>query len=958
LLSASSIGGRPYIDLGPSDNVALDQPRIVVQFITPQQDAVVGPDIFNSWLLDTGANTILAFQTAITDMNESPPPYTTNGFFEEVGVGGSSLYDLSTAYRFDFAGESGERQTLLNTKIISDATRDISIFGPWGIVGMPAMTERITTFDFTGWSNPSSLELFMKTDFASTVPAATSPRYSVALDNRVEFFPEPHVVPQGLAPPAWGDIPFLTGQLKNGDFVSTGNMLYDTGAQVSIMSTKMAFELGLDTNQDGVLDRRDAAYARDETIGGIGGLTTVPVFLVDEVHVPTTQGVDLVWTDLQWLVLDIVDGLDAVFGFDNMTSGWIEAFSGNGLSGHILKAALDFRNYETTGDGTLHVDLNPDTFAVVDPNGPGAIVVESGDVTSVSESGVTDTYQISLSVPPTANVRVNLVPPVGNQIRAVSQANPANTYLDFTPSNWNVPQTVVVSGVDDSAQESLHRSYVRHISSSTDARYQNVGMPRVIVNVIDNDTAGVMIIPNGGSTDVVEGGATDTYQLVLTNAPTQPVTVSLENVQNQVTARAAVGGGTSITFTATNWNVPQTILVTAVDDNAFEGDHKTYVNHLISTSDVNYQEAFALQELVFIRDNDVPPVVPPRVTGVSVGSSAWSAAFKEYVDSANKQAYPIQTGSAAQLNAVPWINVDRLYVSFSKDVAASVQASDFSLAGTPGFRANGTQPGVPTITSVQMINPQLVEIRLSAPMEPMWLDLRIASAGITDSAGNILDGNWTNSGSNTQSGNGSITDTTPVNGVVPNDFSFRMAFLPGDNYTVQDRVVNSTDTARVILKQSEYYIPNLLPGNVASPGYDPRSDLDGSGVINSFDQFSVIVRQNAFLPASPSFSRAYVGVTSDELSKSTRWVIVSTMLFADRTDQETKNGASMWIPFQPTEPKLERMAVGETKAESVDEALQQLLSSGDASLAIDPLELSAESSVKNAVKVSLKSLDT
>ena len=55
-------------------------------------------------------------------------------------------------------------------------------------------------------------------------------------------------------------------------------------------------------------------------------MITVPVFLIDQVHIPTDQGPDLVWTDLQWLVLDIIDEIDGVFGFDNITSGWIEGF--------------------------------------------------------------------------------------------------------------------------------------------------------------------------------------------------------------------------------------------------------------------------------------------------------------------------------------------------------------------------------------------------------------------------------------------------------------------------------------------------------------------------------------------------------------------------------------------------------------------------------------------------------
>jgi hypothetical protein len=70
-------GQRPFIDLGASDNVALDQPRVTVEF-GDASGGSIGPDIFNSWLLDTGANTILAFKTAIDDMNDAVELFTEN----------------------------------------------------------------------------------------------------------------------------------------------------------------------------------------------------------------------------------------------------------------------------------------------------------------------------------------------------------------------------------------------------------------------------------------------------------------------------------------------------------------------------------------------------------------------------------------------------------------------------------------------------------------------------------------------------------------------------------------------------------------------------------------------------------------------------------------------------------------------------------------------------------------
>ena len=617
-LSAGSIDGRPYVDLGPSDNVAWDQPRVAVELLTDAAGTgSVGPGIFNTFLLDTGANSVLIFASAVAEMAQPPHPYQTEGVFEEFGVGGTQLFDISAPYRLDFAGSTGVRQTLLDARVISDANKDLSIFGPWGIMGMPAMAERVTELDFSPWTVVQGQDLFMRVDFADTLAQDSGHRYSVAVDNRVSFDPEPSVV-VGDHPPIWADIPFMTGQLVHNDVVAEANMLFDTGAQISVMSTQLAKQLGLDSNLDGVLDEKDANFARTETVGGVGGTQTVPVFLFDEVHIPTAQGPDLVWTDLQWLVLDIYEGIDAVFGFDNMTTGWIEAFAVDGQSGNVMQSYLDFRQLSETGTGTIHLDLNPEVHQVIDPSGPGAQITESGGSTAVSETGVPDSYQIRLTQPPLADVTIALVNQDG-QVVAVDSANPENRFLVFTPANWNVFQTVRVSAVDDELQEGFRRSWIKHESSSSDPAYQDAGMPRVMASVVDNDFAGVMFIPSGGSTDVAEGGASDTYDVVLTRRPSSDVTISLENVPGQVTAVDA-GSPTAasfLVFTSENWDVPQTVLVSAVDDDQVEGPHRAYITHRIDTLDDEYQQTFAMQESVWISDNDGgPPNQSPSVTAI------------------------------------------------------------------------------------------------------------------------------------------------------------------------------------------------------------------------------------------------------------------------------------------------------------------------------------------------------
>jgi hypothetical protein len=74
--------------------------------------------------------------------------------------------------------------------------------------------------------------------------------------------------------------------------------------------------------------------------------------------------------------------------------------------------------------------------------------------------------------------------------------------------------------------------------------------------------------PNRRQHQVTEGGATDTYTVVLNSAPTGDVTITL-NSGTQLSTNVP-----TLTFTAGNWNVAQTVTVTAVNDTVGEGPHQ------------------------------------------------------------------------------------------------------------------------------------------------------------------------------------------------------------------------------------------------------------------------------------------------------------------------------------------------------------------------------------------------
>ena len=109
----------------------------------------------------------------------------------------------------------------------------------------------------------------------------------------------------------------------------------------------------------------------------------------------------------------------------------------------------------------------------------GVLVSESGGATSVTEGGATDTYTVTLSRAPSADVNIN--------ITTDSQVSVSPASLTFTTANWDTPQTVTVTAVNDSVNESNHSGAISHGLSSSDLSFGGLSIAGVTVAIIDND---------------------------------------------------------------------------------------------------------------------------------------------------------------------------------------------------------------------------------------------------------------------------------------------------------------------------------------------------------------------------------------------------------------------------------------------------------------------------------------
>ncbi|MCK4276071.1 MAG: hypothetical protein KAX78_06135 [Phycisphaerae bacterium] len=290
-----------------------------------------------------------------------------------------------------------------------------------------------------------------------------------------------------------------------------------------------------------------------------------------------------------------------------------------GLIDHTIDTAIVDRDPAYDEVTIVGLDVN-----VTDNDASDVVLIESGGQTRISENGLTDSYSIRLSRAPTANVTVTVSSPIlppeitslgGAALRvSTGGGTPASALtLVFTPANWNTPQTVTVHAVNDTLGEQTEVLPIMHSVISADSSYHALAIRSVPVQIIDNDSAGVIITPSGVSTDVLEGGFTDTYILSLTHAPSGPVSIQLDGDSGLALSQ------TTVTLDDSNWNTGVAVSVSASDDVLIEGPQVLRIGHSVLTGAAGRDTSFDAITIgaveVNIFDNDAPGVIVTPTDG-------------------------------------------------------------------------------------------------------------------------------------------------------------------------------------------------------------------------------------------------------------------------------------------------------------------------------------------------------
>jgi hypothetical protein len=215
---------------------------------------------------------------------------------------------------------------------------------------------------------------------------------------------------------------------------------------------------------------------------------------------------------------------------------------------------------------------------------------------------------------------------------------------------------------------------------------------------------------------------------------------------------------------------------------------------------------------------DLTPKSPaPVVTGVSVGSTQWSANFPY------AKGYAIPTG-AAQLTDLPWMNLNQVNITFNEAVNVTQAALTVAGVNQASYAIGGFSYNSATFTATWTF-------ASAVGADKLLFDLAAGGVNaVTGMTGGVaLDGTWANG-----------TSAFPTGGNAPGtDFNYDVNVLPGD----------VAQTGGPVNIQDVIKTRNLQQTAPGVGAYSPFYDVDGSGSINVLDVIDVRNRQLSSLPA-------------------------------------------------------------------------------------------------------------
>ena len=183
---------------------------------------------------------------------------------------------------------------------------------------------------------------------------------------------------------------------------------------------------------------------------------------------------------------------------------------------------------------------------------------------SVAENGGTGSYILALRTEPTGPVTVTVSGEAGGALVSTVGGTPAaTTQLTFTPSNYDLAQTVLVTGVDDAVVNPADRTATL-THTAVGGGYDSVSSHNTVtVTLIDDDDGVLTLTLHLDSSSISENGGSSTVTATLSHPSSEAVSVTVSAPASDAYSLSA---NSTLSIAAGQTISTGTVTLTAIDN--------------------------------------------------------------------------------------------------------------------------------------------------------------------------------------------------------------------------------------------------------------------------------------------------------------------------------------------------------------------------------------------------------
>ena len=264
------------------------------------------------------------------------------------------------------------------------------------------------------------------------------------------------------------------------------------------------------------------------------------------------------------------------------------------IDDHIANGDLNFSITINTSSGDSRFNDIENTVQVkIKDNDDVGIIYDDSSITLNEGQSVVRTFKLKSQ--PLADVVLNISSDHNDKLTISSKQ------LIFTSSNWNINQSVIFTAIDDNIASGDLSFNIKIKSSSTDVLYNNIPENIIPITIKDDDLAGIIYDSTSATLDE---GQSITRSFKLKSQPISDVTL---NISSNNSSRLSISKS-SLTFTASNWDIEQSVTFTSIDNSIDDGNATVSVTIKSTSADINYNNlssGFAIS----VKDNDTSGII-------------------------------------------------------------------------------------------------------------------------------------------------------------------------------------------------------------------------------------------------------------------------------------------------------------------------------------------------------------